>query len=110
MHRAFVLITAASLGLAWLLSQTASANMLLESASLPVARAVQSSPCDDCPDSGITLGAGCVASCVAATAVAGGTATACPAIVQSCEHPTYVGVIFADRAIAPPDRPPKSAI
>lgn len=109
MHHSFVLIIAAvSLGLAWLPYPPASAHVLREAATmLPAARAAQPIPCDNCPDTPLTAGAGCLAGCAAAVAIP--PATACPAIVQSGERPTYALAIFTDRAIAPADHPPKSA-
>lgn len=109
MHRTFILIVAAlSLGLAWLAYPPASAHVLHETATmLPAARAAQPLPCDNCPDTPFTAGVGCLAGCGAAAAIP--PATACPAIVQSGERPSYALAIFTDRAITPADRPPKSA-
>lgn len=102
-----LIIVAALIGLAWFTYPPARANVPHEAETmLSAARAVQSPPCDNCPDGRIAFGAGCLAGCGAAIAVS--PMTACPAIVPSGEQPPYASVAFADRAVAPADRPPKS--
>lgn len=110
MGRSFVLIIAAvvSLGLVWLAHSPASPYVPREATTmLHTAQAAHPLPCDNCPDTPLTAGAGCLAGCGAAVAIP--PTTACPVVVQSGERPSYAAAMFANRAITPADRPPKSA-
>jgi len=109
MYRSFVLIiSAVFLGLAWPVHSPASTHVRHEAATmLPAARAVQSPPCDNCPDGRITLGVGCLAGCSAMAAIP--PTPGCATVVLPGECPGYVPSILSDQVIAPADRPPKFA-
>jgi len=110
MYRNFVLIIAAVfLGLAWLVHSPASTHVPRHASTiLPTAQAaVQSLPCDNCPDTPLTSGVGCLAGCSAMAAIP--PSPGCATVVLPGECPGYVPSILSDQVITPADRPPKFA-